>query len=372
MKLIELLAQATTSDKYSNIQGWHIVQHPSTKRVIAFADRPNYHIEGGFWSPDVIHASYKLILNEVSEVMEDAETAIITPQQLDCYRKDQAEKKESLRRQVIGQNGNDATAYDNQLTLKDILLNLYRSGSERLPAESGFFYQSADHVVYFDQFKGGHLKDPNYIKIGAFPMAKDAKTAYLPIEEIESELSITATIDENLLNVFLSGHWLNAKTRMNGIGRDDPIDLLMKDKTIQTAIPYHLVDLSDPNISMYRFNRGARNDGIVVGKMLQTSSGFIINESINERATLEPVKKNKYLKSFNGIELDVYDVIDIWQVNNPALQHLIKKALQAGDRGHKDLLTDMQDIIDSAIRAKQIAERHLEKEKRLFLSAKQA
>ena len=41
-------------------------------------------------------------------------------------------------------------------------------------------------------------------------------------------------------------------------------------------------------------------------------------------------------------------------VTNPALQHLIKKALQAGGRGHKSREQDLQDIIDSAIRAKEL------------------
>lgn len=66
-------------------------------------------------------------------------------------------------------------------------------------------------------------------------------------------------------------------------------------------------------------------------------------------------KSNKYLREIkSGVMVDVYDVLVAWNVRNPALQHLIKKALQAGNRGHKDLETDMQDIIDSAIRAKEL------------------
>jgi hypothetical protein len=66
-------------------------------------------------------------------------------------------------------------------------------------------------------------------------------------------------------------------------------------------------------------------------------------------------KSNKYLREIkSGVMVDVYDVLTAWDVRNPALQHLIKKALQAGNRGHKDLETDMQDIIDSAIRAKEL------------------
>jgi hypothetical protein len=55
--------------------------------------------------------------------------------------------------------------------------------------------------------------------------------------------------------------------------------------------------------------------------------------------------------------VDVYDVLAAWGVANPAYQHLIKKALKAGNRGHKDLMTDAQDIIDSAVRGKQLIEK---------------
>ncbi|MBF4541152.1 hypothetical protein IS514_25070 [Salmonella enterica subsp. enterica serovar Typhimurium] len=55
-----------------------------------------------------------------------------------------------------------------------------------------------------------------------------------------------------------------------------------------------------------------------------------------------------------GVFVDVYDVLMAWNVTNPALQHLIKKALQAGERGHKSREQDLQDIIDSAIRAKEL------------------
>ena len=58
-----------------------------------------------------------------------------------------------------------------------------------------------------------------------------------------------------------------------------------------------------------------------------------------------------------GVWVDVYDVLMAWGVINPAYQHLIKKALKPGNRGHKDLMTDAQDIIDSAIRGKQLIEK---------------
>ena len=72
-----------------------------------------------------------------------------------------------------------------------------------------------------------------------------------------------------------------------------------------------------------------------------------------------PPTQNKYNRTIVGKEsksciVDVYDVLKAFEVTNPALQHLIKKALCVGIRGHKDSSTDLQDIIDSAIRAKEL------------------
>lgn len=73
---------------------------------------------------------------------------------------------------------------------------------------------------------------------------------------------------------------------------------------------------------------------------------------------------NKYLRTIYGVDtegnaaslqVDVYDILDAYPTRNPALDHLIKKALCPGTRGHKDLLTDLDDIIKSAQRAKQMA-----------------
>jgi len=66
---------------------------------------------------------------------------------------------------------------------------------------------------------------------------------------------------------------------------------------------------------------------------------------------IKGVLKNKS-DQYDIVLIDVYDVLKAFNVTCPALQHIIKKALNAGKRGHKDLETDLQDIIDSAIRAK--------------------
>lgn len=52
-----------------------------------------------------------------------------------------------------------------------------------------------------------------------------------------------------------------------------------------------------------------------------------------------------------AVTVDVYRVIDAFQVTDPALQHLVKKALCAGLRGHKDRTQDLNDIMQSAQKA---------------------
>lgn len=59
-------------------------------------------------------------------------------------------------------------------------------------------------------------------------------------------------------------------------------------------------------------------------------------------------------KAVVEVQIDVYDVLDAWKVANPALQHLVKKALQAGERGHKTREQDLDDIVASAIRAQEL------------------
>lgn len=81
----------------------------------------------------------------------------------------------------------------------------------------------------------------------------------------------------------------------------------------------------------------------------------------------EPIKRSKYHRTIRkpvtladgtvlvvDVEIDVYDVLQAWEVQNPALQHLIKKALQPGARGHKTREQDLADIVSAAGRAKEL------------------
>ncbi len=99
----------------------------------------------------------------------------------------------------------------------------------------------------------------------------------------------------------------------------------------------------------------------------QPSSGISISNTFNGAifTKYEPSKvpMNKYQKIIYGKDqngnvvkciVDVYDILEAWKTTNPALQHLIKKALQPGERGHKSLVEDLKDIIVSAQRALEI------------------
>jgi len=55
--------------------------------------------------------------------------------------------------------------------------------------------------------------------------------------------------------------------------------------------------------------------------------------------------------NLRAITVDVYRVLSAFEVTDPALQHLIKKALCAGLRWHKDTGQDLFDICMSADRA---------------------
>lgn len=80
-------------------------------------------------------------------------------------------------------------------------------------------------------------------------------------------------------------------------------------------------------------------------------------QSLNDRyAEIEKVRQhNHYFKDVSSLnEIDVYMVLKLFNVTDPCLQHIAKKALCAGQRGHKDFKKDLQDILDTAKRAVEI------------------
>ena len=72
---------------------------------------------------------------------------------------------------------------------------------------------------------------------------------------------------------------------------------------------------------------------------------------------------NKYARRIpHGKDtLDVYDVLIMFEVRDPAVQHAVKKLLACGQRGHKDALEDLQEAKQSIDRAIEIVSTYGEK-----------
>lgn len=67
------------------------------------------------------------------------------------------------------------------------------------------------------------------------------------------------------------------------------------------------------------------------------------------------MKHSHYKKDVKHLDtLDVYRVLDLWCVTNPAIQHAVKKLLNAGQRGAKDYERDLREAVDSINRALQM------------------
>ena len=120
---------------------------------------------------------------------------------------------------------------------------------------------------------------------------------------------------------------------------------------IETATGYQL-DVVGKNT----YGSRSRESGESDTSYRQYLMNFKIDQSksLNDQyAEIEQVRKHRhYFKDVSNIaEIDVYAVLKLFDVTDPCLQHIIKKALCAGKRGHKDMMEDLQNIVDTAIRA---------------------
>jgi hypothetical protein len=76
-----------------------------------------------------------------------------------------------------------------------------------------------------------------------------------------------------------------------------------------------------------------------------------------EFVSAQPEKHNHYFKNVSHLNyIDVYRLIELYDITCPVQQHILKKSLAAGKRGAKDQVRDVQDIADSANRWLQMRE----------------
>lgn len=141
--------------------------------------------------------------------------------------------------------------------------------------------------------------------------------------------------------------WTAAKIKgcCKGLALGDWRDTL--EKRLEQKAFEPLASVEDAKITIMQSDGDVKNFGGIIGRSLPLKE----DATTAKQPSITP---SKYTKTIHGVSVDVYDVLMAWGVTNPALQHLIKKALQCGQRGHKDNAQDLQDIIDSAIRAKEL------------------
>lgn len=72
---------------------------------------------------------------------------------------------------------------------------------------------------------------------------------------------------------------------------------------------------------------------------------------------------NHYFKWCPYKYVDVYAVLELFEVHHPALQHAIKKLLVAGGRGHKDIRKDLKEARESIQRCEEMMAERTQKTK---------
>jgi DNA-binding protein Fis len=77
-----------------------------------------------------------------------------------------------------------------------------------------------------------------------------------------------------------------------------------------------------------------------------------VSGRVEQLRSVEAARKHShYFKDVSGVDqIDVYAVLRLFEVTDPCLQHIVKKALCAGKRGAKDWAKDVQEIADTAQR----------------------
>ena len=87
----------------------------------------------------------------------------------------------------------------------------------------------------------------------------------------------------------------------------------------------------------------------------------VMKESLNDKIATAEVARQEEKHSHYKKDVSHLNVIDPYRIAvlynlHPCADHIMKKSLCAGNRGHKDTLRDIQDIIDTAERWKRMIE----------------
>jgi hypothetical protein len=129
----------------------------------------------------------------------------------------------------------------------------------------------------------------------------------------------------------------------------------MRVKIVKSTLPTYwysnkIGEIFDVVESKYTTDYNLIYEGIP--SMIEVGDCVVVEDVVAEQPT-----RNKYSREIKqGVFVDVYDVLRAFNVTDPCLSHLTKKALAGGQRGHKDLGEDLRDILASAKRAVEMYE----------------
>ena len=95
-----------------------------------------------------------------------------------------------------------------------------------------------------------------------------------------------------------------------------------------------------------------------VRKEYKLKNDMSVDDYINSlrcEDTINHPPHNHYFIDVSDVdEVDFYEIALRYNVTDPCIQHILKKCLAVGNRGHKDFHTDLKDIYDTAARALRI------------------
>jgi hypothetical protein len=119
---------------------------------------------------------------------------------------------------------------------------------------------------------------------------------------------------------------------------------------------------------------GACFEDMCNGKSQQTAAGFVecyeagdhIYVEVNSEQPAVAQQVDPYAHYFKDVRqldaIDVYRVIELFEVTDPCIQHAVKKLLCAGSRGQKDMAKDITEASDSLARWHEMREEDALKE----------
>jgi len=82
-----------------------------------------------------------------------------------------------------------------------------------------------------------------------------------------------------------------------------------------------------------------------------------LSEKLNAAAECDKEDQGAHYRfEYKGIKLDPARILTIYRQGDPLLGAIVKKALCAGNRGHKDFEQDLKDIICAAERRLEMLE----------------